>query len=130
MKIYTENGFVKFSQKISAEKYVINMAHVYFNYSSYSKNCQGAYMMATNKPTPDFYSINFDKSFISKGKFLTKINIKFEDSSLSIPCLTTRLEDPIVFAENFEYSSFNASMSKPSSPALYKFPIRIGPRPV
>jgi lysosomal alpha-mannosidase len=106
MKIFVSNGFLKISQEVfddinnnnnknsngKYENYNIELAHGYFDYYSYNKNCQGAYMMSTNKENPDLYKINNSNSFISKGRFVTKINIKFEYSSLIVKIYPTLKE--------------------------------------
>jgi hypothetical protein len=92
MKIFVSNGFLKISQEVYNENYIIELAHGYFDYQTWSKNCQGAYMMSTNKENPDIYNINNSNSFISKGKYVTKINIKFDYSSLIVKLYPT-LED-------------------------------------
>jgi len=96
LEIYISNNKINFFQKINNrnniknnnnsnhEEFLFSLTHGYFDYSPSNKNCQGAYLMATNYNSPEIYNIDYNNSYIISGKILTQVVIRFEHSSICV----------------------------------------------
>ena len=103
LDFYVENNKINLNQSIilknkTKEDYIFSLSHGYLDYNpGWEKNRQGAYLMATDKETPDLYKLNIDESYLINGANITIINLSYEFSTIKIKIYHTLKEKKFTY---------------------------------